>query len=35
MMVEHPRVAGVPPAGGSLMVMVAAGFIALSLVLLG
>ena len=34
-MVEHPHIAGVPPAGGSLMVMVAAGFMALSLVLLG
>ena len=34
MMVEHPNIAGVPPAGGSLMVMVAAGFTALSLVLL-
>ena len=30
MMVEHPNIAGVPPAGGSLMVMVAAGFMALS-----
>ena len=30
MMVEHPYIAGVPPAGGSLMVMVAAGFMALS-----
>ena len=34
MMVEHPYIAGVTPAGGSLMVMVAAGFMALSLVLL-
>ena len=29
MMVEHPRVAGVPPAGVSLMVVVVAGFVAL------
>ena len=35
MAMERPHTAGVPPAGGSLMVMVAAGFMALSLVLLG
>ena len=30
MAMERPHTAGVPPAGGSLMVMVAAGFMALS-----
>ena len=35
MVVEHPRVDGVPPAGGSLIVMMWWRFTALSLVLLG